>query len=58
MIDVAATACAAVALVVAIRLLADLAAHVHRYRDYRRKYPAAERGKVWAHVARPRYRQW
>lgn len=35
------------AAVVLITLVPDFLAHVHRYRRYRRSYPAAPRGRVW-----------
>lgn len=44
-------AIAVLAAVVAVRLVLDLAAHVSRYRRYRRTYPAANPGRVWAHTA-------
>lgn len=36
--------------VVTIRQVLELAAHVGRYRRYRRTYPAANRSRVWRHV--------
>lgn len=53
---------AELALVVALVAVAgtgalDLVARVARYRQYRRSFPAAARGQVWAHVRDPRYRQ-
>lgn len=30
--------------------VADGLAHIGRYRDYRRMYPAAERGRVWKYT--------
>lgn len=47
---VAAGAVAVLAAALALSVLLNLAAHVARYRDYRRSYPAAPRGRVWRHT--------